>query len=328
MKAFKKGALTQAEITQWLIDLRPNPSVPESGFHVTAVFRARAGSQDDYYFGGVNVENADHRLTTHGEEGSMAGIVTGLGKQGEIMEAWVMGAPRDVKPHDGSAFASAFVTCCGKCRQQIVGLAGDDVEVHSVSLNGPMQTTTVKKFLPEKFSFRDFMPEIAALQSPGAPSPSAAEVEKKLVRRGPLSPTEIKEWLDSLESVDYVSKVSQAAVVHLDNGWYVAGTKMEEAAFQSMNVAQSAMALATSEFGERKIEEVFVLTKGRDEKKIPAGSYGSLSLSALQTLFHFAANDGMKVHLFNETGPARTLTSAEAVTAALANHKAFRPASP
>ncbi|MBU6475364.1 MAG: hypothetical protein KGQ70_05315, partial [Alphaproteobacteria bacterium] len=249
---FRKGRLSQAEMHQWLLDLRDNPHVPESGFCVSSVFRARAGDADDYYFAGVNVENMDHRLSTHGEEGAISGIVTALGKKAEIVEGWVMGAPKGVKAGDKTSAAEAFASCCGKCRQQVAGLAREKAEIHYVSVNGAVETTTVGKFLPELFTFRQFIPGFAKDQN-GGKAPSSAAVQRKLLRKGPLTEREIESWLKSLQSVDYATRISQSVVLKLDNGYYAAGTRVEEAAFVDINAAQAAVAIATAAFGARKV---------------------------------------------------------------------------
>ena len=143
MKNFRKGHQNEKEIIDWLRDMRGSPYVPASGFDVTVVFRAKIGNADDYYFTGVNVENPDHRLSTHGEEAALSAMVTGLGKQVELVEGWVMGAPKHLKPGSADPLANNKCTCCGKCRQQIAGFAGPDVKIHSVSLNGAVSSITV-----------------------------------------------------------------------------------------------------------------------------------------------------------------------------------------
>lgn len=288
MNIFRKGRLSEGEIHTWLVALRPHAYIPESGFAVSVVMRARAGGEEDYYFGGVNVENTDHRLATHGEEGAISAMITGLGKQAEIVEVWVMGAPLSVKPGDRVPAAEAMVNCCGKCRQQIVSLAAEDAKVHYVSLNGPSTTTTVGAFLPDAFTVRRFMPQFVTPSKAGT-ALAAADVEKRLMRKGPLALPEIESWLKSLEPVDFISKVSQSLVVELDNGFYVAGTRVEEAAFIDISAAQSAMAVAAEEFGSCVAKNVWVYIK-------PAGTPGTLPLSALQVLLEFAQDGKLPVH--------------------------------
>lgn len=318
MKNFRKGKLTEQEIHQWLLDLRGNPNVPESGFDVTAVFRAKVNGVDDYYFAGVNVENADHRLGTHGEEGCISNIVTALGKYAEITEGWVMGSPRGLTANDDHPLTDLKCPCCGKCRQQVAGLAGEDVQIHSFSLKGDKDTTTVRAFLPNLFTFRQYIPELVTAQSGNSKvAPTAEEVEKKLIRKGPLSEQEISEWIKELESVDYASKISQSAIIRLSNGYYVAGTKVEEAAFVDISAAQAALAVATSEFGPSpKVEEVWVYTKGREEKALPKNTYGTLPMSALQTLNQVAENVRIPLHYLNDDGIAKTTTLAAAASIA------------
>lgn len=322
MKSFKKGNFSQSQIYQWLLDLRDNAYVPESHFIVTAVFRAAICGEKNYYFGGVNVENVDHRNSLHGEESAIAGMVTGLGPSVEIIKGWVMGAPIGTQAQDDNDFSKAFITCCGKCRQQISGLVTDDAEIHFVSLTGKVKTTTVKNFLPDHFSFHD-MPLISRNPSSTNFTPSAKSVEKRLMRRGLIDHQEIKSWLNELQSIDYISKVSQSAIIRLDNGFYVAGTKMEEAAFQSLTAPQTALAIATSEFGVKHIEEVFILTQGRDNKKLPPDTYGTLSMSALQTILQTATHNKILIHFFNDNSDVLTLDLHQAAAIAPSGQKIF-----
>lgn len=108
-----------------LEELLPRAYVPYSNFRVAAVVRS-----GDQYFGGVNVENEDHRLSTHAEEGAIAAMVAKLGLSARIDEIWVS------------------VACCGKCRQQIVAFADKGVRVHVTDA----PTTTVGAFLPDAFT--------------------------------------------------------------------------------------------------------------------------------------------------------------------------------
>lgn len=284
MNIFRKGRLSESEIHTWLVAFRPHAYIPESGFAVSVIMRARAGGAEDYYFGGINVENTDHRLATHGEEGAISAMITGLGKQVEIIEVWVMGAPLSVKPGDKNPAAEACISCCGKCRQQIINLAAEDAKVHYISLNGQSTTTTVGAFLPDAFTL-----PVSEPSSKAGAALAVADVEKRLVRKGPLALPEIESWLKSLEPVDFISKVSQSLVVELDNGFYVAGTRVEEPAFIDISAAQSAMAVAAGEFGSCVAKNVWVYTK-------PAGAPGPLPLSAQQVLLEFAQDEKLPVH--------------------------------
>ena len=215
MKIFKKSAnpLTQEEITQWLRELRGNPYAVASGFDVTSVFRAKIGDDDTYYFAGVNVENPHHRLSTHGEEGSISALTTALGKKAEIVEGWVMGAPSGLNAGDDHFLANNCVSCCGKCRQQIAGLADPSVKIHSISLNGTHKETTVGEFLPDAFSFRQFAPELASKAGDTSiiHTPSEKQVESRLIRtEKSLSEDEIKAWLHELCQQNIASRCRKA----------------------------------------------------------------------------------------------------------------------
>jgi cytidine deaminase len=247
------------------------------------------------------VENIDHRLSTHGEEGAIAAMITGLGKQAEIVELWCMGAPPQLKPGSKYPAADICTTCCGKCRQQIAGLAADDTKIHYVSLNGRVETTTVDAFLPEAFRL-----PVSAQAAKAGVALAASDVEEKLVRKGPLTQAEIESWLKNLEPVDFISKTSQSMVVELDSGFYVAGTSVEDAAFIDISVAQAVVAIAAGAFGAFKVKAAWVYTAGCDEKK----ANDRLPLSALQVLLTFAQDTALPLHYLGESGAMLKLNEA------------------
>lgn len=315
MKIFRKGTQSTDEIREWLLELRENAYVPESGFAVSVVFRARFGAADDYYFGGVNVENVDHRLSTHGEEGAIAAMVTGLGKGAEIVEAWLMSAPQGAQP--GAPAGDIFPSCCGKCRQQIAGVAHQAAKIHYLSLNGKEQKTTVAAFLPEVFTFRHFIPDFA----PAAQTGDEPDIEHNIAHRGPLSEKEIIAWLHVLAPVDYATKVSQSVVLELDNGFFVAGTRVEEAAYIDISAVQSALAVAAAAFGGFEVRGAWVYTKGREEKVLPAGTVSPLPLSSLQALKEFA--DDVPLYYVGEKSVAKS-TLEQAVKLAPATRRRYQ----
>lgn len=328
MDVFRKGRLLEAEIIQWLQDLRTQAYALETNFAVTSVFQARVHGTDDYYFAGVNVESIDHRIGTHAEEGSIAAIVTSLGRQAEIVEGWVMGAPKDVHPHDQKPSVDTLITCCGKCRQQIVNLADASVKIHSVTLRGQVaKTMTVGEFLPGVYSYRMLYADGGDFSKSGgmAAAPSAGEVKQKLMRQGHLSEKEIFDWLKNVESVDYTSKISQSVILKLKNGFYVAGSRVEEVASISINAVQSALASAVAAFGKMAVEEVWVYTKGSDGKQLPKDSFAALTLPAVQMLLPFAATADMPLNFFKEDGiSARILLSGAMKVAPTSEHPFFK----
>jgi cytidine deaminase len=297
MNIFRSGNLSDSDIMHWLTDIRCHAFVPESAFAVACVLRAGAGSAEDYYFAGVNVENAEHRLSTHGEEGAIAAMVTALGPGARIKEGWVIGARQDATP--GNAGLAA---CCGKCRQQIAGFSAPETKIHTVDLRGQTATTTVGSFLPDAFSFGDYLPE-AALKRPKGTAPVAGEVEKKLIRKSPLEESEVGAWLKSLESVACASGKHQSVILQLNNGFYAGGVKIEDAAFTGMSAMQSALAIAIGEFGKTIVKRAWISGDGP-------------TLAALQTLLPLAESPDMPV-IFADDGKKATLR--ETALACLAN---------
>ena len=308
--------LTDDEIGDWLRDLRGKPYSVESGFDVTSVFRARLGAADTFYFAGVNVENPDHRVSTHGEEGAIAAMVVALGRKAALVEGWVMGAPRGLEKGTDNPLGDVEVSCCGKCRQQIANFASEDVVIHSVALNGSASTTTMGRYLPDQFTFRQFRPAAAEDAATPPPPPTAAGIEQRLVRTG-LAPTsvEIFAWLRSLESANAASGTSDAVVIRLTDGTLVAGVKIEEAAFQDVNAIQCAAAIANAAFGRITVAEMWSFSHGYPGEADDA--FVTPQLSALQTLLEFADTPAMPIHLFNRAGKQRDLTLTDAARQAL-----------
>lgn len=308
MPVFKKSAtLTEEEVVQWLREMRRNPHIPLSGFAVSCIVRASVNGEGGYYFAGVNVENMDNRLSTHGEEGAIAAMTTALGKNAEIEELWVMGAPQGIEVSDIN------VPCCGKCRQQIAGFAAEEVRVHSVALNGDRETATVGALLPDRFTFRHYIDDSAARQK-GTPAPSSAIVESRLARKEPLTEEAVLQWLKDLEAVDYASKTSQVMVLQLDNGWYVAGVRVEEAAFVSISAAQSAVAVAQAAYAGSRVKKVFVYSSGREEKTLAEDAFLPLPMSDLQVLREVAVMEDIPVVLFARNGRSVNLSLIESAT--------------
>jgi cytidine deaminase len=305
MRNFYQGALSPQDIYDWLIALRGHPRVPVSGFDVTAVFRARHGERTDYYFAGVNSENNDHRLSTHGEEGCIASMVTALGKQGEFVEGWCMGAPTHLEKDTEDELGNITGACCGKCRQQLANIARPDMPIHMLSLNGKTRTDRLDKILPNAFTFREFAPELAdALQNrcSAHDNLNAHDIAHNIMRFAPISEDEAFEWLSSLESFDFTSKVSQSVLLTLDNCYVVAGTKVEEAAFVGMSAVQSALANAVAEFGTVNITNVATYSYGRDDKTLAPEQFTALPLSSIQCIGEFAKSDDITITYFNGHG--------------------------
>lgn len=245
-------------------------------------------------------------------------MVTGLGNNAEIAEGWVMGAQGSLKSSD------ILASCCGKCRQQISGFAKGDVKIHSVALNGRISTTTVAAFLPGAFTFEHLLPDARIFKKADTREPSYESVKNRLVREAYLSDNDIVDWLKEIESIDIFSNISQSVVLKLENGAYVAGGKTEDAAFLSINAAQSAVAAAVSEFGDIAAREIFVFTKGRNEMEIPEDSFGALTMSALQTLLQVAAHDEIPLSFFTDDNSVIRTTLMDAAKLAPTCARPFR----
>ena len=299
----------------WLRRLRLRAYAPGSNYKVADLFgmKCEAGM---LYFGGVNVECLDHRQTVHSEECALGFMVTALGKKASIHEGWVLGAPGHITGPCDDPLADLDGQPCGNCRQQIMGLAAsEDVLLHSLSMNGRDSVRTIRCLLPDAFQFEDFDPAAAAerMAARGALAPiDPSGIVSRVLRRGPLGMTRIFEWLDMLESVDYASRIGQAVIIALDNGFYVAGVKVENAAYTGINAMQAALGIATAHFGRAQVREIYALSKSRRADMADRNLVYPLSLPSIQGLNEFVADLDIPVHLFTAAGSAVTMKYREA----------------
>ena len=292
-------------LREWLLRLRLKAYVPGSHYKVADILGMRCAS-GMLYFGGVNVECLDHRQTVHSEECAIAFMVTALGKKAAIHEAWVMGAPASLTGPCDHPMADLDAQPCGNCRQQILGLAvNDQIPVHCLSLNGRDTVKTIGYLLPDAFQFEDFDPEAAAERAAAqgflAPE-NVQEVIHQVIRQGPLSQQDIRDWIGQLESVDYASRIGQAVIIRLENGFYVAGVKVENAAYTGLNAMQAALGIATANFGKVRVQEIYTLSTSRRPDMPGHDVVYPLSLPSIQGLNEFVADPHIPVTLFTQGG--------------------------
>lgn len=302
----KADNLSQKEIVQWLKDLRGHPYVAQSGFDVTSVFKI-ATPEGTHYVGGVNVENRELVTGTCGEEGAIATAVAAFGQQVDIVEGWVMGAPK------GAATSDLACYPCGECRQRIAQYTAPTAPVHIIALNGEEKDTQTRdELLPNAFSFRD-------LEQGDVVAPKLAPVAKTELRlfrtpRKPLDETEVFAWISGLRGDVRVSGYDEMTVWRLSNGAYVAGVKVENAAYpSSTNVQAAAAAMMNAHFGLEKVEEAWLYGAHIDDAKqaLEAANHFQPSGASLQILSQFAATPQLTVHRFNGLGVSQTQSLAE-----------------
>ncbi|MCH2546108.1 MAG: hypothetical protein MK052_00655 [Alphaproteobacteria bacterium] len=313
----KADTLSDEQVFTWMKQLRGHPFVTQSGFDVTSVFKVKA-DEGMFYVAGVNVENSDLTTGTCGEEGAIATAICAFGQKIDILEGWVMGAPKGAKTSDIACYP------CGECRQRIAQYTGPDAPIHVMALNGKkLDTKTRSQLLPHAFSFRDLEHNgAAATVSP----PAAMEnVASRLYRKHekPLTEKEIFEWLQGLRGDVRVSDYNEMAIWRLDDGSYVAGVKVENAAYpSSTNVMSATAALMNAHYGNKKVEEVWAhgFYNATDKQAKLADKHHVSTGAGLQVLKQFAANDGIKVHQFNSLGMIKT----ESLSSLLSNASVFK----
>jgi cytidine deaminase len=225
-----------------------------SGYKVTGIVECRV-AEKYIYFQGVNVENADAGLGTHGEEGALIMMITALGPGSRASTVWVMGGGSQEQD-------DRIGSCCGRCRQRIAGLTTEDAVIFNVSLSGKVLKTGINELLPHSFSFQN-LPGYSENEKPGEMNLSTNDNDlgSRLLRSGHVSEKEVAEWAISLRSVSLASQVNQSAIIELENGYYVAGVRIEDAAYTGINAIQAAKANATAIFGEQKISRLWLHSK-------------------------------------------------------------------
>lgn len=299
----KADGLSQKEVFAWLKALRGHPYVAQSGFDVTSVFKV--GTADGtYYVGGVNVENTELTTGTCGEEGAIAAAIAAFGQDIDILEGWVMGAPSGAETSDIPCYP------CGECRQRIAQYTAPDTPIHVIGLNGHrLDTKTRDELLPNAFSFRD----LEHNDGHAADVPQLARVRDVAMRvfrepEGRLTTEQVFDWLHGLRADVRVSQYNEMVVWRLGNGAYVAGVKVENAAYpSSTNVMSAAAAAMNALYGRQTVEEVWGYGFHNDGRQDSEAHY-RLSGASLQVLHQFAVAPGVHVHRFNRSGMVRTDT--------------------
>lgn len=281
-----KKNLADRDIYAWLLSLREYSYVPSSGYAVAAVVRAESAGGGVFYFGGANAESSEYNLSTHGEDGAVATMVTALGPQARITEGWVMGAPAGLTPDSDDPYAFMHGRCCGRCRQRIAGFAAADTVIHSVSLHGEVQSTTMGAMLPDSFSFDVFPAQaVPPVKNGNHVDFDTKTITGRLCRQEPQDEQALRGWLQELEGISRASRIEQNVALQLDNGAYVTGVMIEDAAFTGLNAVQTALAQATARFSDFKVKAAFILSRSDDPSVLPVDAVRPLSLSARQMLY-------------------------------------------
>lgn len=292
-------------IVGWLRELRLKAYVPGSSYKVASIVMMRVPG-GFYFAGGVNVECYEHRLSNHCEESAIAALVTAFGKRAAVDAVWVMAAPGYLTGPTTDPMADIQGQTCGNCRQQISGLAtSPDIPVQAISLNGAVVTDPINRLLPSSFSFADFDPAIQARRQHdrAAPGRSDGDALQKIIRTALQDQGQIFAWLQTLESVDYASGVGQAVILELANGTFVAGVRVENAAYTGLSAVQAALGIAVTTYGHIGVVAVHTLSTPREDE--PRNRLYPLNVSALQSLSEFSEG-GIAVTFFTPDGQSFT----------------------
>ena len=272
MKTHHIGKLAFAEIFSWLLALRSRAYCPISHYAVAAVGRALDSTGQDIYLAGVNVENADHRLSTHAEEGVLAALVTALGPSARLQEIWAVAAPDHLRSGDDDVLAKIIPSYCGKCRQQMAGLAvGAEMKLHGISLDGQVDTMTLAQALKGYMTLENIEASSHHLISGVSIFDS-----QKMFQRGDV---DIKQWLGQLQACDPITQHGRCSILSFNSDAHVAGVDIEDAAFLSISAYQAALAIAAVQGVDVSSDTVQnIHTKGGLSQKLRASDLQVLEM--------------------------------------------------
>lgn len=315
----RKDSLSFEEIYQWLKDLRNRPFVEQSHFDVTSILKIKT-DEGIFYVGGVNIENIELNMGTCAEEGAIAAAVTAFGERIDILEGWVMGAPR------GTSYSDIACYPCGECRQRLAQYTAPNAPFHIVTLSGEKKDTKTRaELLPMAFSFRD-MEDTGKnlLAAPILQHNFSCEERLFLAPDKPLTHQEIFAWLQDLQSDVRVSGIDRRLVFKLTNGAYVSGVKMENAAYPaSITAIQTAISIMHARFGMQKIAEIWtsIIHRNHSVNEQHSDTFMPFSGAALQVIFQFVSEESIPVHIFTTNGNCKSTTLRELIGSPLAFSK-------
>ena len=308
--------IDQDEILQWLRDLRLKAYTPSSGYNVAAIF-AMKRKHDVVLAGGVNVECFDHRLSSHGETAAISLLATVFGKKMVLDEGWTLGAPKSLTGPSNNPLGDKSGTTCGACRQHINEFVrSGQVVINSVAMNGQRETNSLDVLLPYGFSFNNFDPDIVEAIASAREEKTDFDLETihgRVVRTETQTPVEILNWLQSLEAIDYASGLNHVVILRLSNGVYVAGVKVENAAYVGTSAMQSALANAVTIYGDADITEIYTFGQGAEATE---DLVYPIPLSGLQGLQEFVTTDPKRipVTMFTASGDSITIGLGQATS--------------
>lgn len=296
------------DVLRWLRETRLRAYTPGSGYSVAAAFAVKTNT--GYVLAsGVNVECLEHRLSVHGEGSALAALATVFGKSFCVDAGWTLGAPAHLTEPCHDPLADQYGYSCGACRQQIFEfISHPDMLMHSFTLNGACKTKALGTLLPDGFSFAHIRNDISKECVGPLDIDNIDNIQQRLCQTVDLNDVDIFHWLKDLESIDYASNIAHSVVLRLLSGAFVAGVKIENAAYVGQGAVQSAIGNAVTLFGPIKITGVYSLTRRTD--RVDDSLY-PLPLSALQSLGEFVSDHTIPVTLFASSGKHKTMTYAE-----------------
>lgn len=124
-------------LSELAFSVQQNSHSPYSNFKVGSALLA----DNEQQYAGCNVENASYPLGQCAEASAISAMIAGGGKR--IKEILIASPNSD------------FCPPCGGCRQKIQEFADNSTQVHMVTKQGKVHTTTLQALLPLAFSDAD-----------------------------------------------------------------------------------------------------------------------------------------------------------------------------
>lgn len=286
--------------------LRPNSLADSSRYTVAALLEIQLEEDLYAYVSGVNVENNEHnRLGIHAEQNAVATTQTLLGKQANITRVWVMGAPSHVNEASDDAMADIYVQPCGHCRQILLGYAGADVEIYSVTVKGKISAPfKLKNLLPHAFVEEN----LDIRESERDETTTAyAKAYQLLMEPITLEKNEILQYFKMLTPriINSAFKTSpiESCLIKLASNHYVPGTLVQDIAFLTTDAIFTALGLAVTQFGHEALEfsEVHLSASSLDTAWLTGSECRLIGRFAKQDIpIHFYTPEGKRTYKLSE----------------------------
>lgn len=251
--------LTEEQIIGKLRELRNNSLCDKSDFAVSALLRFELPNGRFATFAGVNVEmTGPNNNAMHAEQAAYVSAIANFGPNIRLTDVYVMGAMKNItegtEHHDGNK----FIQPCGHCRQILCQQNTLDAVIHSVSVNGAIDSKTYTLGESLKHAFTDDSLTVNGKKSgSNKQNPSNQHLFSNTGKTSPQSLSNANKPLTTHQAFDYLKNLkpliinlkhegndsTTACLLKVTGGArYYTGVLVQEMGFQTTNPFNAAFA--------------------------------------------------------------------------------------